>query len=205
MRWVAAEVLERQHGDAVACRVRRTGLEQRPGTGASNRGGGSRTARDHGAAVDVGAGQGRRRRSALSTDVPAHCCKYRLITQIGRVAVPSAQRCCLTLAESERRLDRIDQDRNIDAPTLRAGSLRSNELPFGADRALAPDDKDAASTVELLLDCLAPRVPSADMLVPPDGEAIRLQRLHQRLDATPVFRFVGDEDVGHFRRGSSFC
>jgi hypothetical protein len=82
-------------------------------------------------------------------------------------------------------------------PLLGASRLVANELPFGPDRAPAPDDDYAFGRIELPLDRLAPLVAGADMLVPPDGISVGLKRLDQRQYATPVLGLVRDEHVGH--------
>src|SRR5207248_5170120 len=141
--------------------------------------------------------------TGLAADMPADRRKHRLIMRIGRIAVPAAERGCLAFTEAERWIDGIDQYRDIESPALRPRRLFTHELPVSADRALAPDDDHAPRAVELLLDRVPPRVAGADLLVPPDRQSVRLQRLNQRLHPSPVFRLVGDEDVGHFRRGRS--
>src|SRR5438067_1925319 len=117
--------------------------------------------------------------------------------RVGAITVPAAQRRRLTFTETERRIDRIDQHRDVDVPALRARRFVANEMPFRADRLLAPDHDHAPGGIELMLDRPPPFVAGAYMLVPPDRIAVGLERLDQRLDPPPVFRLVGDEDVAH--------
>src|SRR5439155_15937929 len=86
---------------------------------------------------------------------------------------------------------------HIDVPLLRPRRFVLDEGAFRPDRALAPRDDHAFGCVELGLDRLAPCGAAADLLVPPNRIAVRLQRFHQRLHPPPVFRLVRDEHVTH--------
>jgi len=117
--------------------------------------------------------------------------------RVGAVAVPALERRRLALPEAQWRHHRIDQHRDIDAALLRPRRLLADEPAFGPDRPFAPHDDDGFRFVELPFDGFAPGVADADMLVPPDGKALGLQRLDQRLHAAAILGLIRDKDVRH--------
>ena len=62
---------------------------------------------------------------------------------------------------------------------------------------LAPSDDHTFGSIKLALDRFPPLVSCADVPVPPDAVAVCLERLDKYFDAPAVFRFIGDENVGH--------
>ena len=121
----------------------------------------------------------------------------RFVSRVRPVAVPRDQRQRLGFAEAQRQVDLVDEDGDIDVPLLCTGSLVLDERAFLADRTLAPGDNDAFGGVELFFDRMAPLGASADLLVPPDGIALTLQGIDERLHAALVFSLVRDENVAH--------
>ena len=119
--------------------------------------------------------------------------------RIGAIAFPAAERQCLHLAEAERKVDLVNQHRDIDVAFLRPRCLVLDKGALGGDRALAPDDNHAFCRVELGFDHMAPLCAAADLRVPPDRIAVGFQRLDKRFHPTPVFRLVRDEHVAHPR------
>lgn len=111
----------------------------------------------------------------------------------------------MELAETERRFDVVDPDRQIAAAALRPIGLVPDEPPLGADRTLAPHHDDAARSIELLLDVLAPLRPGGDLRVPPDAEPVGLERLHERRHPGPILGLVGHEDVAHPNPRAAAC
>ena len=119
-----------------------------------------------------------------------HRRKYVLIVRIGSIAVPADERTRLGSAEPKWWMHSVDCDWKIDVPLLRAACLVLDECAFGPHGAFAPYHDDAFCRVQLGFDCLSPSRPAADLLVPPDRIAVRLQIVDERLHAPPVFSLV---------------
>src|SRR5215208_560806 len=113
-------------------------------------------------------------RSAFAGNASSNSVDKRLIARVGAVAFPAFERDRLHLAKAERRVDRIETNRQVSAPPLRAGRFIADEIAFAADRAFAPGNDYALRGVEMFLNVLAPMRAASDMGVPPDAEAFRL-------------------------------
>ncbi|GAA4723844.1 hypothetical protein GCM10023325_21850 [Sphingomonas lutea] len=113
------------------------------------------------------------------------------------------------LTKAERWADIVDCDREVVTGLLRRACFVTDEAAFRADGALAPDDNHHLGRVEMAFDLLPPVGAAADMLVPPDVEAFRLERFDQGDQPLAVLRLVGDEDVirrvGHGARPPWRC
>src|SRR5215213_5566674 len=118
-----------------------------------------------------------------------------LIARVRAVAFPALERDRLHLAKAERWLDRIEANRQVSAPSLRARRFIADEIAFAADRAFAPRDDYALRGVEMFLNVLAPMRAAPDVGVPPDAEAFRLQRLNERNKPCAILSFVRDKNI----------
>ena len=97
-------------------------------------------------------------------------------TRVVAVTFPSFERNRLDLPKPERWIDRIQTNRQIGASLSGSVGFVANEVALDAHGTLAPHDDDAFRRVQMLLDVLAPMRASADVSVPPNGEAFRFKR-----------------------------
>lgn len=115
----------------------------------------------------------------FASDPLSHRVGERAEAMVGGVSVPTLQRDGLDFAEAKRRLGGVKADWQIDSTPLRAPCLFADEMTVMANRALAPGNDYAPGGVEMLLDVLVPVRSAADVGIPPDGEALGLQRLDE--------------------------
>ncbi len=186
---VAAQVHERQHGDAVAgsgTRARRGALPPgQPSGRARNRRAGAgeqQAAPRHGNRADS-----RRRaascratgRAARGADGPGDARDFRS----GGIALPAGQVDGLVLAEAERGLGAVE--RYGYELALVAALRRLVAHPVGADGSARPRDDHGVGTIERRLDRLRESRTALDQRIPPDVESAGLERLGEPARPAP--------------------
>lgn len=113
------------------------------------------------------------------------------------VAAPSDQVDGLHFAEPERRTHLIDGDWQVTSTLLGDAGFVANETACRSDGQLGPGDDYALRMLEMLFDLVPPFGSAANVLVPPDADAIGLKRPDKRRNARPVLCLVGYENFAH--------
>jgi hypothetical protein len=134
-------------------------------------------------------------RNGPARNVAPYRVGQRLEPRVGPIALPVFKRQRLDLAETERRLNSVEADRDIRIAFLRSPRLVADEMSVMADRSLGPSDDHAFGSLEMLLDILVPVGAATDAGVPPDAEAFCFQCLDERDKARAILRLVRQEHV----------
>src|SRR5215217_8408445 len=94
--------------------------------------------------------------TVVQTEHRTHAGEDRAVTRVRAIAPPIVERDRLGLTKAERRFDFVDSYGKVSVAAKRARRLIADEMPFRADRALAPYNDHATGVFQVAGDGLAP-------------------------------------------------